>query len=468
MTAAGKACCLPGIETEENFKTVCMKRFFVVGLCLLKAFCCSALTFSLVGTPPGYVNVKEYGATGDGVTDDTAAIRAVFQICKTVYFPAGVYVLTDGIDLPKSAVIQGAGTPALAPFPLVDDDKRFLRAGSVTNLPGTTLLFKGAGVAEMSTGRQDAFHSMRYALKTHADAPFSISDLGIVLDVQVFNESGQLTTLQEDQSADYDTGLLIDDSPSGSVRNVAVFGYWNKAGLCVVSRGEGGTPDYNSFWNCSFMGEHGVALVGSDTVAGPGLSGTRFYGCDIFAGDHHSRGAAWGTTALYIDGMTGSNSSISGHSFFGGCIRTYLNDAVQLDHASNVSFFGTVFELPSWTRDGVDSSRVNGLGRVVATANTRDLSFIACRHLGLGFTELGQAMTKGQMFVVNDQHSSVAHYSDGQAVRMMAVPGYDPLVQFTDNPDSVNSGWTIRMDTSDGNALKFRYNNSLRSTIETE
>lgn len=40
-----------------------------------------------------YVNVMEYGAAGDGTSDDTAAIRkavnAAYENSGTVYFPSG-------------------------------------------------------------------------------------------------------------------------------------------------------------------------------------------------------------------------------------------------------------------------------------------------------------------------------------------------------------------------------------------
>ncbi len=414
------------------------------------------------------VSVKDCGAKGDGITDDTQAIRKALAGANTIYFPAGVYVLSDGLDLPPSAIIRGDGSPTLGTFPMRDDDKRFLEPGKLNQLPGTTLLFKGSGSRSLTTGRPDLFSVMRYAVKTPAGLPYSISDMAIVLDVQVKDAKGKTTSPDNDGSADYDAGLLVDDSPGGSVRNVAVFGYWNKAGLCVVSRGEGSNPDYNTFWNCSFSGEHGVALIGSGTASGPGLSGSQFYGCNLFAADHHKRGTYWGTAALYIDGQTGTDNCINGHYFYGGCIRTYLNEAVKLDHAANVAFNGVVFEVPSWDGGGIEPERVNQSGRVVATGNTGDLSFISCRHHSLGFQQLSESLTNGRLFVVKDHMGTTATYSDGHAIRMMSVPGLDPVLQFTDDVNSSVSGWTIRMDTSDGNNLKFRYNNVPRSTITTE
>lgn len=52
-----------------------------------------------------YNNVKRYGAKGDGITDDTVAIRNVFNLYvnKTeIYFPKGVYRLTGALELPAN------------------------------------------------------------------------------------------------------------------------------------------------------------------------------------------------------------------------------------------------------------------------------------------------------------------------------------------------------------------------------
>lgn len=46
-----------------------------------------------------FVSVKDFGAVGDGVTDDTAAIQAAIAYClttnKQIYYPAGTYLVTN-------------------------------------------------------------------------------------------------------------------------------------------------------------------------------------------------------------------------------------------------------------------------------------------------------------------------------------------------------------------------------------
>ena len=66
-----------------------------------------------------FASVRDFGATGDGVTDDTAAInRALFQlycretntqIRRSLYFPAGTYRVTDTIIIPTYAKLVGEG-----------------------------------------------------------------------------------------------------------------------------------------------------------------------------------------------------------------------------------------------------------------------------------------------------------------------------------------------------------------------
>jgi hypothetical protein len=66
-----------------------------------------------------FATVKDFGAVGDGVADDTDAInRALYQLyCREVnpairrslFFPAGVYKVSDTIIIPPYATLEGEG-----------------------------------------------------------------------------------------------------------------------------------------------------------------------------------------------------------------------------------------------------------------------------------------------------------------------------------------------------------------------
>jgi hypothetical protein len=77
------------------------------------------VTQSLQSWLDQFATIKDFGAVGDGITDDTEAInRALFQLyCREVnpqirrslFFPAGVYRVTETIFIPPYATLYGEG-----------------------------------------------------------------------------------------------------------------------------------------------------------------------------------------------------------------------------------------------------------------------------------------------------------------------------------------------------------------------
>lgn len=55
------------------------------------------VTYSLINGAPA--NVLDFGAAGDGTTDDTAAIQAALDAAEAVYFPSGTYKVTGTLDI---------------------------------------------------------------------------------------------------------------------------------------------------------------------------------------------------------------------------------------------------------------------------------------------------------------------------------------------------------------------------------
>lgn len=83
------------------------------------------------------INVKLYGATGDGVTDDTAAIAsaiAVMDAGDTLYFPEGVYRVRN-IELKSDMIVQGAGWCSV--IQLLDATTDYQGNNNCLNIEGT-------------------------------------------------------------------------------------------------------------------------------------------------------------------------------------------------------------------------------------------------------------------------------------------------------------------------------------------
>lgn len=74
-------------------------------------------TFALTGTQgpsgivPGYFDVMDYGATGNGSTDDTTSIQSAISAAAVnggiVYFPAGTYLISAALTLVTGVSMQG-------------------------------------------------------------------------------------------------------------------------------------------------------------------------------------------------------------------------------------------------------------------------------------------------------------------------------------------------------------------------
>jgi hypothetical protein len=77
------------------------------------------ITQSLQNWLDQFATVKDFGAVGDGVADDTAAINRALQqlfcreanpqIRRSLFFPAGVYLVSETIIIPPYATLYGEG-----------------------------------------------------------------------------------------------------------------------------------------------------------------------------------------------------------------------------------------------------------------------------------------------------------------------------------------------------------------------
>jgi hypothetical protein len=91
------------------------------------------------------LNARDFGAVGDGITDDTAAIKNAITVAesgdrKTVILPTGVYLVQKAIEVPGGVILAGegqSGTVILsnASEPVIHIKRnKVWRGGSIQNL----------------------------------------------------------------------------------------------------------------------------------------------------------------------------------------------------------------------------------------------------------------------------------------------------------------------------------------------
>src|SRR2546425_144228 len=69
------------------------------------------------------VDVRQYGAKGDGTTDDTAALTAALSSAagKTLFFPSGTYLHSSTLSVASSTTVIGYGATLRAASGTADE-----------------------------------------------------------------------------------------------------------------------------------------------------------------------------------------------------------------------------------------------------------------------------------------------------------------------------------------------------------
>ncbi len=130
------------------------------------------ISSDLFPLPPGdtWVNIRELGAKGDGVTDDTEVFRQAIAAHRAIYLPSGYYVISDTLQLQPDTVLIGLHpnetqidlldrTPAFqgvgAPKPMIEAPK-----GGTNIVIGIGLYTNGINPRAMAAKWMAGEHSM--------------------------------------------------------------------------------------------------------------------------------------------------------------------------------------------------------------------------------------------------------------------------------------------------------------------
>ena len=234
------------------------------------------------------VNVKDFGAVGDGVTDDTAAIQAAINSSGKVFFPRGTYSHTD-LNVYSSTLLVGEGK-----------NKSILRARSGTT---NSLYFSGT----------DATYITNISIHDLSIDGNSNATNGIYLDRVQRNP-----TLKDIEIYGCTTGLRL-----RRVFNAYVHGWFhnNTTGILLDSGANANTFDSCLIHSNTIGADTADSLdlaTGGGGFGGPyyGVLNNLFLNCDI---EENSTGIRlqFNTAFNTIDGCYFENNLLYGASIFG-------------------------------------------------------------------------------------------------------------------------------------------------------
>ncbi|MFP4098822.1 MAG: glycosyl hydrolase family 28-related protein [Alphaproteobacteria bacterium] len=194
-------------------------------------------------------SVKDYGASGDGLTDDTNAIINALNANDSVFLPEGTYLISATITLTASQSLYGAGQSATvkanaASFNVIEVTQDYARIAD--------LRIEGGDIGIKLYG------------KTRPVVQTSITDVTIV---------GSNTGVQLDGHNNVNYPCYWNNFTRVLVEQPAVHGFH------LTKSGAGDTPNANKFYACRAY-SHGASTTGAGFYIEHGQYNNAFIDCE--------------------------------------------------------------------------------------------------------------------------------------------------------------------------------------------
>lgn len=208
-----------------------------------------------------WVSVAAYGAKGDGTTDDTAAIQNAVNSESTLYFPQGIYKITDTIKLHQNTSLFGI-SPITTQLVIEDDTPAFSGFGTPKPLLETACggfaYINGIGIDTAGKNPGAA------GIKWMADETSYMNDVKFV--------GGHGLMFRDGRNA---YGYLYNASRTADYNPDRIWDYQYSS--LWITNGGGGI--FKDIWSASPYAEAGIAITNTQT---PG----RMYAISL---EHHVR-----------------------------------------------------------------------------------------------------------------------------------------------------------------------------------
>jgi len=229
-----------------------------------------------------WVSVRDYGAVGDGVTDDTAAFEKAIAENEVIYVPTGWYRLTHTLKMGPNTKLIGLHTYA-SQFVLTESEPAFSGFGApvpmVESYPGGDNILNGIGIFS------GAYNYRAVGLKWQSGADSYINDVKFV---------GGHGTLRKPVPVDPNAQPAV-RAGSGSMRGFFRAPSSPTAPVYVQGKDQAWDNQYWSLWITNGGGGTIKDVWSADTYAAAGLyisetqTPGRIYAMSL---EHHVRSEA--------------------------------------------------------------------------------------------------------------------------------------------------------------------------------
>lgn len=208
-----------------------------------------------------WVSVATYGARGDGATDDTEALQKAIDSEDILYFPQGIYKITDTLKLKKDTTLYGI-SPITTQIVIEDDTPAFSSFGTPKALVETA---EGGFAYVNGLGIDTAGKNPRATgIKWMADETSYMNDVKFVGGHGLMFRDGRNAygyLYNASKTADYDPDRIWDYQYSS---------LW-------ITNGGGGV--FKDLWSASPYAEAGITITNTETSG-------RMYAISL---EHHVR-----------------------------------------------------------------------------------------------------------------------------------------------------------------------------------
>jgi len=221
-----------------------------------------------------WVNVRDYGARGDGQTDDTQAIRRAMAAGDNVYFPTGWYIVSETIKMNRNTKFIGLH-PFATQLKLLESTPAFSSFGSpvaiLESSEGGQNFLNGIGI---NTG---AFNYRAVGVKWMAGADSYMNDVKYVGGHGTMRKPAPAPQGAPAQQNRGRAGTSNVSTPDNPVRAQGFDNAWDNQHWSLWVNHGGGT--FKDIWTANTYATNGFLATDTDVPA-------RIYAMSI---EHHVR-----------------------------------------------------------------------------------------------------------------------------------------------------------------------------------